>query len=394
MTMSHNPTASLDGVSVIVPTHGRTELVERLLASARDASARIEGRSEVILVDDSPPPVGAVIRSLCRRYGAVYLQGPVTVGAKRNCGARAARYGYHLHTDSDCYLGADTLHDYLRGARSAGDHVGALAGPTILYGAENRTWQVLRRSRNYNLPYRWPLVFPELEWCAASNLLVLREVFEVVGGFMEDATTVIAGEDVDFGVRLTEAGFRIITRPTAVVYHARAPIRTLQQVARQLFLYGRADVSLRLRHPHRAEFRPSPVASWLVGTGLAAPLALALLPPALGWRSACVFTGVGTVISATGVLAVVLAARCRPCPADTRSVALEFVCVLAVDWWFDIGLIYEAVRIRRPDLLLHRFSYGPYPIRHEVRRIGRRRHWSDRWSHRLRRFRGAARAVA
>jgi len=53
--------------------------------------------------------------------------------------------------------------------------------------------------------FGWPRRFERVGWAATSNLLVRRAVLLELGGFDETTLTVVGGEDVDFGLRLTGA---------------------------------------------------------------------------------------------------------------------------------------------------------------------------------------------
>src|ERR1043165_8135136 len=82
----------MDGFSIVVPTHGRAHLVERLLQSLQQARSHFPGESEVLVFDSSLPAQSSIISAACHRWQAEYYKSVNDVRRKRNCGIRRARY--------------------------------------------------------------------------------------------------------------------------------------------------------------------------------------------------------------------------------------------------------------------------------------------------------------
>jgi N-acetylglucosaminyl-diphospho-decaprenol L-rhamnosyltransferase len=59
-----------------------------------------------------------------------------------------------------------------------------------------------------------------VDWVVAACLAIRREAFDAVGGF--DERYFLYFEDVDFGVRLRQAGYAIVYDPTIRVLHDHA----------------------------------------------------------------------------------------------------------------------------------------------------------------------------
>lgn len=57
----------------------------------------------------------------------------------------------------------------------------------------------------------------ELQWPLTTNMAVRKAVYESIGGL--DPFFVVYDEDVDFGLRVRRAGWRIVHEPAAAVYH-------------------------------------------------------------------------------------------------------------------------------------------------------------------------------
>lgn len=75
------------------------------------------------------------------------------------------------------------------------------------------------------------------------NMGIRRDVYECLGGF----SGMRYGEDIDFSIRIMEAGYRTRLFPSAWVYHKR---RTdLMQFFRQVRHSGEARIALNRKHP-------------------------------------------------------------------------------------------------------------------------------------------------
>lgn len=360
MTWSGPP---VEGLSVVIPTYGRVDLVRTLLASCLPAGARIDVPWEVIVVDTSPVPAAEQIRAACAQWGARYVPGPPRVGAKRNRGAELARHEVVLFIDSDCAATPELFAEHLRAYRQdppAGP-VGVV-GRTVMRGEEGLLWRVLSRSHEYGIPYSWPRYFAELAWGTTANLSVRRSAFLTAGGFAEDTWTVAGGEDVDLCVRLGAAGGRLVGAPDAVVAHARSDIRGVRQISAKLLDYGRSDNWLVSRFPDRVQWRANPVV--VVAAATAVGLATALARRRWRWA-----------LTGPAAIPAMMAATLVPRIPDLRGPNwyLEPFCLL-VDWSFDAGIVWSAVAHRRPRSALQRFRYySPqhFTLRPEYRSVPR-----------------------
>ncbi|MCI4066811.1 glycosyltransferase [Micromonospora sp. R77] len=338
-------------LSVIVPTHsGRGRLVQELVQGARDEFS--SGTVELLVVDSSQGHEATALEEVCDSVrGCRYLRGPQDAASKRNIGGGEAAGGLLLFVDSDCLLTAETIRAHLDFMTAAPAQVGAAIGPTRMADrGDVHPWTVVRHSRMYNQCYDWPERYDRVLWGTTSNLVVRREAFEKVGGFRTMRPAPVGGEDVDFGVRLTEAGFDIATNPTAVVYHRRAHIRGLRAIARSLFHYGAADAALVDLHPHRARaHQPTQLAgAVLLGAAFAVSgrrTRAALAVGTLGYAAARLSRRGGSMYGASTTGSV---------PAAELPQRLAARCL---DATFTLGVVVGALRRGRPGLALRRFTY-------------------------------------
>lgn len=331
------------GVSMVVPVRDRVRLLDRLLASLAPAVARVTEPVEMIVVDDSGPVAAAAHRRTCSRYGARYVRGPRHVGAKRNAGVAVATGDLILFVDSDCRATPELLSRHLAAMRAAPPAVAASAGPTEVEGAGTAVFDVMRRSVLLNGDLERPRRAGRVPWATTSNLMVRADAFRAVGGFVERSLTAVGGEDVDFGLRLTAAGYEIQCEPPAVVVHDRSSSDSLRAAARRLYTYGRSEQWLATVHPHYRRARLNAVSA----LGAAALAAGALSRPSRG-RS-------WTLPAALFALLLAREVPRRCARGEPPTAVLEATACTLVDWTFDLGAAVAAVQLGRPRLLFAGF---------------------------------------
>ena len=278
---------------------------------------------------------------------ARYLRGPKHVGAKRNAGVRAAAHDLILFIDSDCLATPQLLQRHTKTLR---DGVDAVAGPTYVQGVENTVFRVMARSKLLNAAFEWPAQASRVGWATTSNLAVRRDAFEAVGGFAERPLTVVGGEDVDLGLRLTAAGHGIVCDPEAVVVHDKSSIESLTTVCRRLVTYGRSGQWLLDVHPRRGRPKLNRVSA-LAATAVA------------GAATAPVTAGAGLLLL-PAVAAVLLAVDTKERLGDdapTLRALAESIACAGLDWCFDLGEFIAAWQLGRPDRLFTGFGWTDDP---------------------------------
>lgn len=247
MTHIDNPTsAPVDGVSIVIATKGRVELLRRLLESLVDARRNYSGNTEVILVDDSPRQELVQIESLCQKYDARRIFFSPSVSGKRNFGARAAKYEIVLFLDSDCVATPHLIEHHL--LKYNAFDIGGVAGPLEFRGAENWFWKAVTATP-FIICFQMPNWGENSSWATTANFSVRKSAFFDVGGFDESFPNKPGGEDVDFGLRMTKRGYTIANTHEGLVYHDKETWMDPKQMFRRCWYYGRADAYLVERHP-------------------------------------------------------------------------------------------------------------------------------------------------
>jgi GT2 family glycosyltransferase len=189
----------------------------------------------------------------------------------------------------------------------------------------------------FNAPFEWPARYAELYWACTANLSVDRRDFETTGGFDEETYTVVGGEDVDFCLRLQDAGFAILSQPDALAVHTRTLMSSFGDMASKMLLYGRTSVYNTMRHPHHRGFHPNPA--------VLLPLAVASLPARRARRAVALAAGVWFGAQSASLM------------ARTRRISPLALPAVVLEWVFDAGIALEAVGRGRVTEALWRFRY-------------------------------------
>ena len=229
--------------SLIIPVYNRPDEVSELLASIASQSFR---DFEVLVVEDgSSVKCEDIVNQYNDKLDIKYLYkengGPAMA---RNYAAERAEGEYLLILDSDTVLPegyfeaiesflSDNTPDAFDGPDRGGDDFTPVQ-KAISYSMTSFFTTGGIRGGKRKITRFFPRSF---------NMGVRREVFAKLGGF----STMRFGEDVDFSMRVVEAGFTTALIPDAWLYHKR---RTdFRKFFRQVSNSGKARISLTRRHP-------------------------------------------------------------------------------------------------------------------------------------------------
>ncbi|HEY0847296.1 MAG TPA: glycosyltransferase [Noviherbaspirillum sp.] len=259
--------------SVVVPTRGRPQLLNRCLASL--VLQRFDpARFEIIVVDDGPSDdtrdvvTGWAAHTEGHGPQIVYIpsMGPHGPAAARNHGWRAARGAIIAFTDDDTIARTDWLR---HGVRAFEDGVDAVCGRVVMPLSHTPT--------DYELDAK------NLETAefVTANCFCRRKVLEDLGGF-DERFRFAWREDSDLHFRLLEYRANIISEPKAVMMHPIRPAGwgvSLQQVKKIQF-----DALLYKKHPklYRRRIRATPRWDFYLTVAALATWLIALLAGASG----------------------------------------------------------------------------------------------------------------
>lgn len=289
---------SLPFISVIIPTYERpAQLTECLHAFV--AQDYPPNRFEVLVVDDGGvASMNELINAFRPRLNVTLLKqphsGPATA---RNRGAAHAKGSHLAFTDDDCTPAPDWLR---RLSTSFGLFpVSVLGGRTINALLDNSYSAASQLLVDY-LQMCWNSRSTGGTFFPSNNLALPAKCFKAVDGF-DPRWDRAAGEDRDLCDRLITHGYRLVSSPGALVYHAHH--LTLGTFCRQHFSYGWGGYQLHQLRAQRGtghiQFEPftfylKMIAYPFTQTRLckavlfAMLLGLAQVANALGWMTAAV----------------------------------------------------------------------------------------------------------
>ena len=334
--------------SIVIPTHNRSALVAVLLQTLSIARAGFTDAVEVFVIDSSEGDEATTIQELCVKWGASYLRCTNNVCKKRNIGIQRASGEYVFFTDSDCEVPPDILNQHAQTYESAGEDVGGVLGLTTITGNLAPIWRTLELDSSFTAAFSFARWLKYAPWGTCSNISFRKEVLQQVGGFDENWPLAVYGEDVDLGLRVNEAGFRIQCNLQAIVKHNSASISSLRQVLRKKYLSGQADYYLGQKHSVRLspEFPGWP--------GMTLLLLAVLLLKGLIVHSILPMLG-GVIWLLVGVLCqAILTARASR--TGWRSI-LRHAAVILFEAIFELGRLIESFRHSEVKRLWTKFVY-------------------------------------
>lgn len=229
--------------SIIIPVYNRPDELADLLESLQKQTY---ADFEVVVVEDgSTLSSGDVVRkyqgALNLRYYKIPNSGP---GKARNYGAERSEGDYLLILDSDVVLPSTWLESV---DKSLKEHpVDAFGGPD----RADTSFTPIQKAINYAMTsffttggIRGGKKKLDTFYPRSFNMGIRREVYQRLGGF----SGMRYGEDIDFSLRILEAGYQTALFPSTWVYHKR---RTdFLQFFRQVRHSGEARITLNRKHP-------------------------------------------------------------------------------------------------------------------------------------------------
>lgn len=256
--------------SIIVPVYNRPDEVDDLLKSL---SVQKEQNFEVIIVEDgSAIPCKQIVNQYNSLLSISYYSKPNTgPGTTRNYGAQRAKGDYFIFFDSDCIIPPEYFYEVE--IELNGNPVDAFGGPDRAH----TSFTPIQKAIGYSMTSffttggirggkeRLDKFYPR-----SFNMGISREVFEKTRGF----STMRFGEDIDFSLRIIDAGFTTRLFPKAYVFHKRRT--NFRQFYKQVFNSGIARINLYLLHPKSLKTVHLLPSAFVIGMVLIALTAIAL----------------------------------------------------------------------------------------------------------------------
>ncbi|MCE7993718.1 MAG: glycosyltransferase [Roseivirga sp.] len=202
-------------ISLIIPVKDNQQGINEFLNSFFETQTLAHFPCEIILVDNhSDIPVRIPDQYADSELSIkVYLCEKPGPASARNLGAKRAKGKWLLFVDSDCIPTESMVAGYLDMDNSAigfQGFVGALGKDYVsrYYESQQIHQPPLKESSQG---------IEEPKYLVTANILVLKEAFESIEGF--DESYPFAGEDVDFGTRLSRVGKLDYARKSVVLHN-------------------------------------------------------------------------------------------------------------------------------------------------------------------------------
>jgi glycosyltransferase involved in cell wall biosynthesis len=229
--------------SIIIPLYNRPQEINELLATL---AVQTYTQFEVLVIEDgSKLQAKEIVEGYSDQLDiSYYYKENAGQGFARNYGFERAKGDYFVIFDSDCLIPADYLEivkDYLfeydldaYGGPDAAHESFTDVQKAISYGMTSVFTTGGIRGNKKHVGQFHPRSF---------NMGVSHEAWEKVGGFKITRL----GEDIEYSIRIHEAGFKIGLIPGAKVFHKRRT--SLLQFYKQIHFFGRARINIYKHFP-------------------------------------------------------------------------------------------------------------------------------------------------
>jgi GT2 family glycosyltransferase len=238
-------------VSVIVPTIGRRELLEKCLQSLLACRPRAD---DIVVVDQSH---GAEVESVVAALGVEAVRRIECTGSgiarAMNTGLAEADHDTVFVTHDDCRVAEDWI---AVGARLAAATPGAIITGRVLPPDDSRyvpSTKADPERHDYTGRLTSGILYP-------ANMIASRRAIQDLGGFDERRTFNVAAEDNDLCYRWLVAGRPFFYEPELLVWHH--DWRTPEQLVRTHIAYARGQGAFYAKHLAQRDFRVLPLLRW------------------------------------------------------------------------------------------------------------------------------------
>jgi glycosyltransferase involved in cell wall biosynthesis len=216
----------LPRVSVIVPICNAESTLAACINSLLGLNYPKENLELILINNASTDRTADVLNRYSREIEILYEEkkGPAVA---RNKGLLNARGDVVAFTDSDCVVDKDWLQQIVFPLQD--DSIGIVGGKILAKRPCNKIEEFGEKIHDHNRAineFKPPYVIT-MNW--ASRLCVLKEVGLFNDGFRR-------GEDGDLSYRIFQAGYKLVYKPEAIVYHRNE--KTLSGLFQEGYLHG------------------------------------------------------------------------------------------------------------------------------------------------------------
>lgn len=229
--------------SIIVPLYNRPVEIKEMLSSLLDQTYK---EFEVIIVEDgSKNKAEHIVDKFKDRLDIQYFfKENEGQGFARNYGFERAKGDFFIVFDSDIIVPEDYLLKVIEGIEK--DKLDAFGGPD----AAHSSFTTIQKAISYSMtsPFTTGGIRGNKKHVGqfhprSFNLGVSREVWEKTGGFKLSRRS----EDIEFSIRMINAGFKVGLIPDAFVYHKRRT--SFAQFYKQTYNFGKGRIDIYCLYP-------------------------------------------------------------------------------------------------------------------------------------------------
>lgn len=234
--------------SIIIPLYNRPDEIDELLFTLVQQEYN---NFEVLIIEDgSTRDAREIIDSYKEKLNIRYFyKENAGQGFARNYGFERAKGDYFIIFDSDCLIPKDYLK--IVNDEIQKENLDAFGGPD----AAHHSFTPIQKAINYSMtsPFTTGGIRGNKKHLGtfhprSFNMGIARKVWEKVGGFKLTRL----GEDIEYSIRIKNAGFRSGLVSDAFVFHKRRT--NLKQFYKQLHFFGRARINIYRHFPSELKF--------------------------------------------------------------------------------------------------------------------------------------------
>lgn len=248
--------------SIVIPVYNRPDEIDELLHSL--TLQRYTNFEVVVVEDGSTTPCKDIVDKYTSRLDIHYFEKPNSgPGQSRNYGAERSSGDYLIILDSDCIIPEGYFEAIEKELHTS--PADAFGGPDRAHESFTR----IQKAINYSMTsffttggIRGGKKKMDKFYPRSFNMGIRREVYNALGGFSK----MRFGEDIDFSIRIFDAGYTCRLFPGAWVYHKR---RTdLRKFFKQVHNSGIARINLYKKYPKSLKLVHLLPAAFTVGVAL------------------------------------------------------------------------------------------------------------------------------
>jgi len=194
---------TLTMISIVVPAYNEEKYIERCLkALVNQATTHIY---EIIVVNNNSVDK---TKEIAQNHGIKVVEEPRQgLAITKNTGANHAKGEIICFVDADCVVPADHIEKLTR-LITKFPETDAFGGPTLYYDAGPFTNFVVNSLRYFYFYHKIIGVIGGFTSMSGGNMVIKKASFENIGGFNEKLNNINMPEDLDFSLRLSQAGFK------------------------------------------------------------------------------------------------------------------------------------------------------------------------------------------